>query len=179
MVVGSSCRCIARSGVHCGDLPDCGAGDGFWFLSRSLLIALLPVLGLAIFDFEEYFDGRRSLHVSAHTRNRHAFFRCADPRSRHGPVAMAGGALLLLAVLAFNQVGMWQDTDALIRRQLAFDPDSSTGPQHSGQLLVALERYDEAAKEFRTTISDLNARTKSARHFLAILRQSSLAQRTD
>jgi protein O-mannosyl-transferase len=125
------------------------------------LIALGPVLGFVVFDFQDY----------STTANRYMYLPMfgialllAQFLARYEgivPWTLAGAALFLLAIVASNQIAVWQDTQALVNRQLAFDPDSSTGHGILGNWLAATGNNAQAVKEYRITAKALSRERKS------------------
>jgi Flp pilus assembly protein TadD len=74
--------------------------------------------------------------------------RIAQPFS----IALAGGSLLVLAILTFWEVGRWRDSVTLFEHTLAVTPPNLVIEYNLGHLMSEQGRYDEAAAHFAKAI---------------------------
>lgn len=134
-----------------------------WIAAPLLLfvIALLPVLGLTVFDFQEY--STVADHYMYLPMLGIATLLAAALSQARGiiPWSLAAAGLCFLAVLAVNQCQVWHDTPALIAQELSYDPDSSTAHGLDANWLLLTGDMPGAASEFHTTVADLKRADKS------------------
>jgi hypothetical protein len=73
-------------------------------------------------------------------------------RRRAVAAALATATVVACAVLARRQVEVWRDGETLWRHAVAVDPDNPAARNFLGSQMCFLERYDEAARQFREMI---------------------------
>jgi len=137
-----------------------------WLKSRSgtfrasLLIipaALLPVLGLTPFDFQNYSTvADRYMYLPMFGVA--LLFACILERIRRHQLIYWTAVVIILVLLAArsaDQLRYWHDSLSLTTRQLSYDPDSSTGHKIRAEYLAATGHPESAAPEYRTAIEAL------------------------
>jgi Flp pilus assembly protein TadD len=67
-------------------------------------------------------------------------------------IALAGGSLLVLAVLTFWEIGRWRDSVILFEHALAVTPPNLVIEYNLGHVMSEQGRYDEAAAHFAKAI---------------------------
>jgi tetratricopeptide (TPR) repeat protein len=125
------------------------------------LLALLPVLGLVPFDFQDYstvadrymYLPMLGIAVGAGLVAKRLQYRASR--------AVIVGILCTLAGRAFAQTLVWHDTQSLAANQLRIDPDSSTGHKILAEWLAASGRDNQAEPEFLRAIAALQGEGKT------------------
>lgn len=120
-----------------------------------MLIGPLPVLGLIPFDYQiRSTVADRYMYLSMFGM---ALIVAGLLRDARGVVPWTLVAILLaaLALLSFEQAGVWHDTETLAHHELALFPDCVMGHQILAVALSAEGRDDEAAAHFEAAIDGL------------------------
>jgi tetratricopeptide (TPR) repeat protein len=131
-----------------------------WFFAYAyFLVALLPVLGLfdnAIFRYSFVFDHLQYLASMGPLALAGAgLFQWLDTASssrRWMPITLAGGLLLLLALLSWQRAAVFESGETLWSDTLAKDPDNWSAHNNLGNAFFKAGRMDEAQTEFRRTL---------------------------
>jgi protein O-mannosyl-transferase len=124
------------------------------------LLALIPVLGLAAFDFQYYSTvADRYMYlpmvgVAMAAAGALQKFRGAGARTA------AGIVLVLLAGRSMAQIGVWRDTAALAANESAIYPDNSTADMMLGGWYYDSGRFPEAEQEFEQGFAALKSEGK-------------------
>jgi hypothetical protein len=89
------------------------------------------------------------------------------PRRPLAVLAPAALLVLLLAGLTFVQTGAWRDSVRLWDQALRVDPGNERAAINRASALVELERYDEAAAQYRAVL-ERNPASRDARYSLGM-----------
>jgi protein O-mannosyl-transferase len=116
-------------------------------------VALLPVLGLVPFAFQDYSTvADRYMYLSLFGIGLAVAQFLARAKGLV-PRAVTVCILILLAMRSYDQTQVWHDTGTLARNQLAVEPDSSTGHKFLASWDIAWNQNTDAETECRAAIA--------------------------
>lgn len=119
-------------------------------------LALLPVLGLTPFDFQNYSTvADRYMYLPMLGVSLAAACAMERAGTRLIPWTLAALALVLLAARSFDQTKVWHDTETLANQQFTLDPASATGHKILGSWLSLQGRDQEAETHLKLAIDVL------------------------
>jgi tetratricopeptide (TPR) repeat protein len=118
------------------------------------VIALLPVLGLVPFSFQYYSDVTdRYVYLGMLGLALALAFALKNAKRPAQSYAILGIVLGIYAFLSYVQVGYWQDSLTLMSHTVAVNDQSITGHGNLGVLYDKAELPQDAAVEYRKTVS--------------------------
>lgn len=130
-------------------LPNPRRGLALWGI---WCVALLPVLGLVPFGFQQY----------STVADRYAYLALLAPslgvawlyhgRTTAVGYALGAGVVVVWAVLSYRQTGLWRDTPTLFTHTLAVSPRSYLAPEKLASRLLREGRPAEAAAYYRAAL---------------------------
>ena len=124
-----------------------------WLGALMFVIALLPVSGLARFDFQEYSTvGDHYAYLALAGAAVAAAALLDRARGRAVPAVLSALILAALGARSFAQTWNWRDSENLFRHTLVVNPRSWVAGNNLAQSLITQGRLDEAEQHLRRSL---------------------------